>query len=251
VASSNEKDDETMPTQKTFKSRVRTRMTKTGESYTAARHQLLRKAGEPGSEPEAEPISPPVDGGTGAASTPETELLTSDEAMRRGSGKGHAEWFALLDAWGATAHTHTEIAKWLSETHGVPGWWTQNITVNYERARGMRGRHEMGDGFSISVTRTIGADAELILAAFTDTSVRKRWLPDAGMRQRPTRAARTARFDWSEPPSRIVVTVDPKGPGKALVAVAHEKLPDAEAAERFKASWREALATLKALLERA
>ena len=36
-----------MPTQKTFKQRVRTRMTKTGESYTAARHQLLRKAGEP------------------------------------------------------------------------------------------------------------------------------------------------------------------------------------------------------------
>ena len=170
--------------------------------------------------------------------------------MRRATGKGHAEWFALLDAWGATTHTHTEIARWLSETHGVPGWWTQNITVNYERARGMRAPHEMGDGFSISVTRTIAADPERILAAFTDTSIRKRWLPGAGMRQRPTRAALTARFDWSEPPSRIVVTVDPKGPGKGLVAVGHEKLPDAEAAERFKASWREALATLKALLER-
>ena len=44
VASPSEKDVETMPTQKTFKTRVRTRMSKTGESYTTARQQLLRKA---------------------------------------------------------------------------------------------------------------------------------------------------------------------------------------------------------------
>jgi uncharacterized protein YndB with AHSA1/START domain len=240
VASSNEKDDETMPTQKTFKRRVRTRMDKTGESYTAARHQLLRKGDEPAVEP-----------GDDAVVTVDTELMTSDEAMRRATGRGHAEWFALLDAWGATTHTHTEIARWLSVAHGVPGWWTQNVTVNYERARGMRAPHEMDDGFSISVTRTIAADPERIMSAFTDTSVRKRWLRAAGMHQRPTRAALTARFDWAEPPSRIVVTVAPKGPGKGLVAVAHEKLPDARAAERSKAAWRESLAALKALLERA
>ncbi len=230
-----------MPTQKTFKSRVRTRMSKTGESYTAARHQLLRKAGELDEEPVTETV--PI--------APEIELMTSDEAMRRATGKGHAEWFALLDTLGATTHTHTEIARWLSEAHGVPGWWTQNITVNYERVRGMRAPHEMGDGFSISVTRTIAADPERILSAFTDPSIRERWLPGAGMQQRPTRAALTARFDWSEPPSRIVVTVAPKGPDKGLVAVTHEKLPDAQAAERSKATWRESLVALKALLERA
>jgi hypothetical protein len=70
------------------------------------------------------------------------------------------------------------------------------------------------------------------------------------MHQRPTRAVLTARFDWAEPPSRIVVTVSPKGPGKGLVAVTHEKLPDAGAAARSKATWRESLAALKALLER-
>jgi uncharacterized protein YndB with AHSA1/START domain len=241
VASSNEKDDETMPTQKTFKRRVRTRMDKTGESYTAARHQLLRKGADPDLEPTVD----------AAATTVETELMTSDAAMRRATGRGHAEWFALLDAWGATTHTHTEIARWLSEEHGVPGWWTQNVTVNYERARGMRAPHEMGDGFSISVTRTIATDPERLLAAFTDPTIRKRWLPEAGMRRRPTRAALSARFDWDEPPSRVVVTVAAKGPGKGLVAVAHEKLPDATAAERSKADWRASLDALKALLERA
>ena len=91
---------------------------------------------------------------------PPSELLMSDEAMRRGSGRGHAEWFALLDAWSATERTHAAIADWLRTEHGVGSWWTQSITVAYERARGMRGLHEMTDGFSVSVTRTVGVDAE-------------------------------------------------------------------------------------------
>jgi hypothetical protein len=69
------------------------------------------------------------------------------------------------------------------------------------------------------------------------------------MRQRPTRAALSARFDWSDPPSRVVVTVVPKGTDKAVVAVGHEQLPDAESGERLKAAWREWLGTLKTVLE--
>ena len=134
--------------------------------------------------------------------------------MERATGKRHAEWFALLDEWGATEHTHTEIARWLSENHGVPGWWVQNVTVAYERARGMRAPHQMRDGFSINVTRTITSDPARALDAFTDGSVRARWLPDAEMRQRPTRAAGVARFDWADPPSRLVVSVTAKAPAK-------------------------------------
>jgi hypothetical protein len=243
VASSNEKDVETMPTQKIFKQRVRARMTKTGESYTAARGQLLRKATDP-----AGAIEPSTSDDAAEATLP-PDLLTSDDAMLRGTGKRHAEWFALLDVWGATERTHPEIARWLRDTHGTPNWWTQTITVDYERARGMRGRHQMGDSYSVSVTRTVAVDAERALAAFTSAALRRRWLPDAPMRQRPTRAALSARFDWSDPPSRVVVTVVPKGADKTLVAVAHEKLPDAASGERLKGAWRESLTVLKGILE--
>ena len=237
-----------MPTQKVFKQRIRARMTRTGESYTAARRQLLAKSPDPvaGASTTAEPT-------TVAATThviPPEALGVSDESMARATGRTHAEWFGLLDAWAATEHGHTEIARWLSETHGVPGWWTQSVTVSYERARGMRGRHQMRDGYSISVTRTIGVDAARALEAFTSASLRGRWLPDASMRQRRTTAALSARFDWSDPASRVVVTVAPKGTDKSVVAVAHERVPDAESAERLKAAWREWLGALKALLER-
>jgi hypothetical protein len=246
VASSNEKDVETMPTQKLFKQRVRARMIKTGESYTAARRQLLRKAGE-----QTLPERDEATGSAGAADpTPPTELLMSDEAMVRGSGRSHAEWFTLLDAWGATTLGHTEIAAWLRTEHGVDGWWTQSITVDYERARGMRGRHQQRDGYTIDIRKTVGVEPAQALAAFTNVSMRRRWLPDAPMRQRPTRAALTARFDWSDPTSRVVVTVIPKGSDKATVTIAHERLPDAESAERLKSAWRQWLADLKSVVER-
>ena len=232
-----------MPTQKIFKQRVRARMTKTGESYTAARLQLLRKAGTGRS---AASEAPPV---TGEALS--SDLLTSDDAMRRGSGRGHEEWFGLLDAWGATERRHTAIATWLRETHAVPGWWAQNITVAYERARGMRSRHQVADGFTIGVTRTVAADPARTLAAFTDPDLRRRWLPDVTLRQRPTRARHTARFDWADPPSRLVVVATPRGTDRTTVSIAHEKLADGESAERLKIAWREWLGLLKQVLEQA
>ena len=169
--------------------------------------------------------------------------------MRNATGKGHGEWFALLDGWGAIDRSHTEIARWLNTEHGVPGWWSQNITVNYERARGMRKPGQMADGFSVSVSRTIAAEPEQVLAAFTDTKIRRRWLPDAPMRQRPTRAALTARFDWADPKSRVVVIVGPKRPDKSVVTVTCEQVPDADAADALKPQWRASLGALKALLE--
>ena len=237
-----------MPTQKTFKRRVRTRMAKTGESYTAARRQLIRKSSE---APAEHAVVPEIEAPAVPAAHVPAELLTTDDSMRKATGKGHGEWFAILDTWGATGHTHTEIARWLNAEHGVPGWWSQNITVNYERARGMRAPGQMADGFSVSATRTIDALPERVLKAFTDSAIRKRWLPGAPMRQRPTRAALTARFDWVEPKSRVVVIVAAKDPGRSVVTVTCERVPGADAAKDLQQRWRSALGDLKAMLERA
>ena len=237
-----------MPTQKVFKQRVRARLAKTCEAYTAARHQLLRKAEDLQAPPKPTEPSTEAPAFTPTDAIPADGLLVADEAMVRATGRGHAEWFAILDEWGATVHTHTEIARWLSDNHGTPGWWNQNLTVAYERARGLRVRHEMADGFSISVTRTVHVAPEQALGAFTDESRRAGWLSEP-MHQRPTRARNTARFDWDEPPSRVVVSLVPRDDGRTTIAVSHERLPDAQAGEQLKARWREWLAALKTVLE--
>jgi uncharacterized protein YndB with AHSA1/START domain len=109
--------------------------------------------------------------------------------------------------------------------------------------------HERPDGFSVTATRTIAAEPDRLLEAFTDTAVRDHWLPDAPMTRRRTSAALTARFDWPDPASRVVVNVAPKADGRAVLSIAHERLPDAEVAARLKAHWRDRLAALKTLLE--
>ena len=62
----------------------------------------------------------------------------SEGAVRNKTGKGWAEWFAILDAWDAPSKGHTRSATYLREEHGVSPWWAQAVTVRYEWERGLR-----------------------------------------------------------------------------------------------------------------
>jgi uncharacterized protein YndB with AHSA1/START domain len=223
-----------MTRQKSFKQSVRARMEKTGESYSEARRQLLAKA-----ERRAE--SATVEG---------YEELMSDEAIRRRTGKRWGEWFAILDASGAVDRKHGEIAAWLSEKHGVDGWSAQSLTVGYERARGLRASGERpGGGFSATASKTIAVPVERLFETFTDESERRRWLPDGNLRERTSTSPKSARFDWEDGSTRVIVGFEAKGDAKSLVALEHERLPDADSAEEMKAFWRERLTALKERLE--
>jgi hypothetical protein len=113
----------------------------------------------------------------------------------------------------------------------VPGWWAQAITNGYERATGMRLKHQQADGFTIYASRTIAVSVEALFDAFVNDGRRPEWLSDATMTLRTSVPGRVARFDWNGGPTRLGVTFDRKGPAKCTVAVAHERLPDADEAE--------------------
>lgn len=236
-----------MPVHKSFKRAVRARAAKTGERYTAARAQILRKA-DPKSDTTPEGTLAP-DAESPATPAP-VELLVPDETTMRGTGRARDAWVTLLDAWGATERTHPEIARWLQSEQGVSGWWAQSITVGYERAHGMRAKHQMRSGFAVTASKTVGVPMERLRSAFADPGLRARWLPDAPMRLRPGRAASSARFSWADPASSVLVTFTAKAETKSTVSVLHERLPDAETAARLKTYWRERLGALNELLER-
>jgi hypothetical protein len=69
------------------------------------------------------------------------------------------------------------------------------------------------------------------------------------MSLRTSQSGRTARFNWKDGSTRVNVSFEEKGPSKSTVALAHEKLPDADEAETAKTLWRERLADLKSWLE--
>jgi hypothetical protein len=61
---------------------------------------------------------------------------------------------------------------------------------------------------------------------------------------------RTARYDVGDGPTRLLVTVEDKGPAKSTLLVEESRLADAGEREVRKDYWRRAVATLKAELER-
>ena len=176
--------------------------------------------------------------------------LTSEEAVRGATGRDYGEWFALLDAWNADGRRHGEIAAWLADEHGTGSWWAQTITVEYERARGMRPPGGGRDGmFTVSASRTVAVPVGRLFEAFVDADQRRRWLPDDGLHERTSQPGRAARFDWQDGATRVNVGFTAKGAARSQVALAHERLPDAEAAAQMRAFWRERLAALPSLLE--
>ena len=171
----------------------------------------------------------------------------SDEAIARRTGRPWDEWFAILDRWGVTGRSHAEIARYLNEEQGVPGWWAQTVTVGYEQARGLREKYEHADGYAVGASKTIGIGVDELSKAFLDETERDRWLPGVAMRLRTATPARSARFDWEDGSSRVNVYFSSKGDSRSAVSVQHERLVDAEEAERMKCFWRERLAALAAL----
>src|SRR5947207_11677897 len=192
-----------MTEHKSFKRLVRARMDKTGESYTAARAQLLR-AEEPS--------------GTGGP-----VLATSDEAIRQRTGRGWEEWFALLDEWGAADRSHREIARWVAEKQGVVplAWNAQAVAASYELTRGLRVVGEKPDGFAVTASKTVAVPADRLYDVFVDASLREDWLPDGELRERTATKPKSARFDWGERGSRVHVTFLAKGEAKSTLALEH------------------------------
>ena len=101
----------------------------------------------------------------------------SDDAVKAKTGKTWAAWFSTLDKAGAASLDHKSIARLLVKDYGLPGWWSQNVTVEYERARGLRTRHQTTSGFSVSVTKTIAVDLATLYGATATATKRARWFP--------------------------------------------------------------------------
>jgi hypothetical protein len=100
----------------------------------------------------------------------------------------------------------------------------------------MRLKHQQPDGFTIYASKTVGFPIDVLFDAFANERRRKQWLSDGSMSFRTSQAGKAARFDWGDGPTRVNATFEGKGPTESTLAVAHERLPDPDAAEAAKAS---------------
>lgn len=243
---------------KKLKKSIRSRAQKTGESYTAARRQLLAGRAR---RSATQQVAPKTAAAMPAAPVRKAGGSVSDGKAREKTGQGLEHWFAVLDAFGAVTKGHTAAARHLFADHGVPGWYSQGITVAYERERGVRQVNQRCTGdYEVSVSRVVAAPAPLLIRALREPAERAIWLKGAAPEiPRALRAALDGpkakavnmrpdgegRLRYRDGQSSVEWRMTPKG-AKTSVVVALTKLLDGEAAEVRRADWRAALDALRA-----
>lgn len=173
----------------------------------------------------------------------------SDAAVTKATGEGWEHWFTLLDRAGAAKLDHKRIADVLQAKSDLSGWWTQMITVAYERARGLRVKHEKPDGFEISASKTLTAPVARVFAAWNNARERDSWL-GKGVIVRKATADRSLRMTWCDGKTHVDVDLAKKGPTKSLVTVQHSKLESADEAKSKKEYWAWMLGRLAERLDK-
>jgi hypothetical protein len=230
-----------MPRDKDRKRIIRNRMKKTGESYTTARAHVISKAGSTAvsktsvQQPRARSVDHAALAGMG------------DEAIAGKTGRPWREWVRVLDADGAAAMSHRDIAALVHGKHGVGDWWAQTVTVGYERIKGLRDRGQRrGGDYEAGKSRTFNVPVHALFEAWADQAMRRRWLNGVEPLVRTATPPKSIRLQW--PDGTIVIAgFTAKGDAKSVVAVVHTKLRDRTASDKAKKYWSDRLDALASL----
>jgi uncharacterized protein YndB with AHSA1/START domain len=226
-----------MSSQKDFKRLVRARMRKTGEAYAAARAKLLAKPSRSRTAMKtALSAAPAVDYAKLAGMT--------DAVVKEKTGCQWGRWVKALDYHGAAEMPHREIVDLVQKKYKVGDWWSQMVTVGYERIKGLRARGQRRDGlYEATKSRTFNVPVDALHRAFADATIRKRWLAEPGVRVRTSTPPKSIRLGFVDG-SIVAAGFTPKGSAKSVVALSHAKLPTREAAEKVKRYWTDRFAAL-------
>ncbi len=215
-----------MTRQETFKRRVRERMAKTGERYTAARRVLLEQSN--GSRRRTWVADPEF----------------SNDAVVKATGKGWDDWVDIIEGWGDKSHDHPAIATRLAAEHGLDGWWSQSVTVGYERIVGIRLPYQRSDGtFTAGKSKTVSVGAAELRSMLLDDGARDDLFPGHHTELLSKTSAKAIRIGIG--PGVAHFGLGSVDGGRTKVTVGHEKLPDYELVEEWKHYWDEWLDALE------
>ncbi len=168
------------------------------------------------------------------------EPVYDEGTIRAQTGRGWDDWTDLiLDGPGADAG-HTAIATWLREAHGIDAWWAQGVTVGFERIMGLRLPGQMPDGtFTVSRSRVLDIDPERLRTAWEDPTVRDALLPGLSTERLSRPGVKVPKFALrrgGEDLGILSLSID-RAKDRTKIVVTHDRLPDPDAAERWKSHW--------------
>jgi hypothetical protein len=214
-----------MTRQASFKRRVRARMEKTGEKYTAARRALIEKADRAA---DRQWISEPEH---------------ADAVIQSATGRTWDQWRDTIEAELGGSPAHQEIVAVAMAT-GLDGWWSQSVAVGYERITGMRLPNQLMDGtFTAGKSKTMELDVAAFRELLLDADARSDLFPgfDTELRSKPgSKAIRVGLDD-----AVVLFSFDPAPSGRTRLTVTHEQLGspgEVDVWKKYWGDWLEAVA---------
>ena len=213
-----------MTSNERFKKQIRARMAKTGEKYGAARRALLTRRLEVPAAVEHH--------GRAWANPPEVP----DESVREATGRSWNDWCDLIEAQPIEAEGHAAVARWLADEHRLDGWWSQAVTIGWERITGRRVPGQLTDGtFAANKSKTMAGDADALRTVLLDDGARADLFlgVDSELRSKPT--TKVLRLAMAE--GIALLSIEDRGDGRMRVGIQHTDLPDLSARENWAAYW--------------
>jgi hypothetical protein len=120
--------------------------------------------------------------------------------------------------------------------------------VEYERARGLRDRHQTTSGFSVAISKTIARALPAVYQAAASAEGRERWFPRGAFEPSSQTRGKCLHGSWNGN-ARLDIGFLARGAGKAQIAVQVSKLAKKADVERERAAWKKALGKLQGLVE--
>ncbi len=237
---------------KKLKQSIRARAQKTGESYSVARRHVVAKLDKKRGQSTAAVAK-------AARTAPSKGSVTEAKCIEK-TGHGFDHWFAVLDKFGAQRKGHTAAARHLKDDHEVSPWYSQGITVAYERARGLRELNQVcGGTFEVSVSRVLPASLDNVVAALGRKAQRQRWLEDADDEvaealetalesKRFRRREDVATFQFDGPDGKVDLRITSKDDGRSALVARTLGMASKELIEVARARWKQSLDSLRQAL---
>jgi hypothetical protein len=175
-----------------------------------------------------------------------------DEAVIRATGKNWKEWFAMLDKAGAKKMSHRDIAITVHKLLGKKGstnittngsWWSQMVTVEYERARGKRQVNQNETGFLVAVHKTVDMSVPELVKVW-DKLTRSSAVRAKGLERKASKSKR-AMIRYGAKIGGVVVNFDERANGKARIMVEAIRLPNKTSVEKERVFWKKVLENLR------
>lgn len=197
-----------------------------------------------------------------------SDFALNDQTCKSETGKTLAEWFAELDGLDALKMGRRETTNHIHSETKSP-WWSTTIAVEYERAKEVKKKDGLYEGYTICVTKTIGAPVSKTYKTWVDSKSFAEMFGDGGTQEvkeggkircsgrceaefTRVRPDKDLRLTWRHPGCTAPIQIDVQfqdNKGKTLMNVMPSRVQSRAEADGLRNAWTEAMAKLKVLAE--